>query len=440
VIQAAVPPRALLLIFFTGLIALGTLLLLLPGAWGGAEPLGVINALFISTSAVCVTGLTTVDIADFTFFGQMVVLLLIQAGGLGLITFTTLFLLLPGRRLSFRTRHFIQSYSLPVVEHDPARLTLYIASFTLLVEAAGAAALYPFFKGRVDDPLFLSVFHAVSAFCNAGLSPIRTSFEQYRTGAYLLLTVATLIVSGGLGFVVFVDLVKRAAGGSRAVTFHTRITVIITAALVVAGACLFYLFEAGRAMSDLSVGDRVVNALFQSITPRTAGFDALPQGVLSPPSLLLTMLLMFIGGSPGSCAGGIKTTTAFLVYVQLFVGRDRQGEITLLGRKVGSSTLSDALMFAVRALGLLTGALFLLLLFESGSGKSFISLAFESFSAFATVGLSMGITSTLSPEGKLVIMATMFIGRVGLISLAATDRRPRAARIVEYPQGEVLIG
>jgi trk system potassium uptake protein len=415
--------------------------LLLPVSWQGRTPLRVIDAAFIATSAVCVTGLTTVDLADFTVFGQTVVLLLIQTGGLGIITFSTLLLMLPGRRkMSFRARHFVQSYSIPVVEHDPARMTFYIVTFTLGIEIAGAALLYPWFRVRSHDAVFVSVFHAVSAFCNAGFSPFRTSLEEYRTSPYVLLIIGGLIVCGGIGFVVFVDVVKRVAGWKRALTFHSRIVLWTTAVLIVLGAVAFYVMESNHTMVDLSLGHRVVNALFQSITPRTAGYNSLPQAGLSLPSQMLTMLLMFIGGSSGSTAGGVKTSTACLVMLQLMAQRDPEGQIVVFRRKIDAGTLADALLFCVRAIGLLFAALFLLLLFEIGSGKSFVALAFESFSAFGTVGLSMGVTPTLSVGGKLVLIATMFTGRVGLVSLAGRDHRPRAKRLIDYPQGEVLTG
>ncbi len=439
--QAGVPPRAFLLIFFTGVILAGTVLLLLPVSWAGADRLAPIDALFIATSAVCVTGLVTVDVADFTRFGQSVIVLLVQTGGLGIITFSTMFLMLPGRRrMSFRTRHFVQAYTLPVVEHDPFRMSFYIVTFTVAVELAGVLALYPYFRGRVDDPLFTSVFHAVSAFCNAGFSTFRTNFEEHRGSAHLLLTISGLIVCGGLGFVVFVDIVKRAVGWKNALTFHTRVVVLSTAVLIAIGAVLFYAFEASNTMAGLGVGQRLANALFQSVTPRTAGFNALRQGDLAQPSQVLTMLLMLIGGSPASAAGGIKTSTAFLVLLQLVARRDRHGGIGVFDRKVDSSSLSDALLFAVRALCLLFICVFVLLVSESRRGVGIIALAFESVSAFATVGLSLGVTAGLSGAGKMVIIATMFIGRVGLISLASRDRRPRVTRAVDYPLGEVLIG
>jgi len=441
VTQAAVPPRALLLVYFVGVILAGTLLLLLPSAWQGQGRLSPINALFTATSAVCVTGLTVVDIADYTRLGQAVVLSLIQAGGLGIIAFSTFFLMLPGRRrMSFRARHFIQAYSLPVVENNPARVTLYILSFTLGIELAGSLILYPYFRGRVEDPVFTSVFHAVSAFCNAGFSTFRTNFEAHRTSAHLLLTSSALIVTGGLGFVVCVDVAKRVAGLKRKLTFHSRIVILATVMLIVCGAALFYVFESSGAMAGLDAGARVLNSLFQSITPRTAGFNTLPQSGLRLPSQALTMLLMFIGGSSGSTAGGIKTSTASLVLLQVFSARDPKGEIAIFDRKLSSPLLSDALLFALRAMGLLFAGVFLLLLFESGTGKSFVSLAFESFSAFGTVGLSLGITPDLTSWGKLVIIATMFCGRVGIISLAGRDTRTRVERVIDFPQAEVLIG
>jgi trk system potassium uptake protein TrkH len=428
--------------YFIILIAVGTLMLWL---WGKPTRVALIDALFTATSAVCVTGLITINTAEFGFWGQLIILLLIQAGGLGLISFSTIYLVLPGRRLSLKDRQAIRSFSIDSVEHEPVKIVRQITLFTLAVEALGALLLYFFFKKTIDgDVIFVSVFHSVSAFCNAGFSLFETNLERFAGQAGVSLTVAALIIFGGLGFIVFLDIGRNILGLRREISYHTKIVFLSTALLIVAGTFLYFTFESGGSLRGTTVGQRFLASFFQAVTPRTAGFSTIPQQSLSLPSKLITLPLMFIGGSSGSIAGGIKVTTFFLVVLMLVKERDLNGEVLFYNRKLTSQILGDAAVFAGRALLLLFLSIFLLTVTEHvifpKNGISFFSLVFECFSAFGTVGLSQGVTSSLSSAGKLVIILTMFAGRVGLISMAIGLPEKYPASQIDYPRGEVLIG
>lgn len=427
-----------LLAFFAFVIAVGTALLLLPASWAGPERLNPIDALFTATSAVCVTGLSTVDTAIFSRFGQTVILLLIQVGGLGVISFTSILLTIPGRRLPLRRLKTIRGFSVEGVEYDYAKIVRNIVFFTFFIEAAGAAALYPAFSGAgVESPAFAALFHSVSAFCNAGFSTFSTGLEGFARRPGVLGPVMALIVSGGIGFIVLQDLERRARGKRKRLSYHTVVVLASTGFLIVSGALCFWVLERNNAFSGLGPFDTVLNALFQSITPRTAGFNTVPQGELSQPSTFVTILLMFIGGAPGSIAGGIKVTTAFVVVLVMLRRQDENGDINVFKRRLTATTSSDAVVYFLKAFALLLCAAGALSITESG--VNFGRLVFESVSAFGTVGLSLGVTPSLSAGGKLVIIATMFAGRVGLIALAF----PGAARkggAVSYPEASILLG
>jgi trk system potassium uptake protein TrkH len=433
-----------LLGFFALIITIGTVLLSLPVSWAGKpgypESVGLIDALFISTSAVCVTGLVTVDTAAFSRFGQFVILSLIQVGGLGIISFTSLLLMIPGHRIPFRRLKTIRGFSVDGVEYDAARIVRNIVVFTALIEAAGAVALYFVFRGAgYGDAAFLGIFHAISAFCNAGFSPFPTSLESFSRNPLLLGIVAALIVSGGIGFIVLQDIERRIRGKRKRLSYHTKLVLSVTAFLILAGALSFWALERNRAFAGMSQIEKIANALFQSITPRTAGFDAISQGSLRQPSRLLTIVLMFIGGAPGSIAGGVKVSTAFLVFLVMVRRADERGDITAFRRRLSGATTSSAVVYFVKAIFLLLIAVLFLSLREGLRGTELEKIIFEAVSAFGTVGLSLGITGNLSDAGKLTIIATMFAGRVGLIALAFPGGTRGATRIV-YPEADVLLG
>ncbi|MBN2553987.1 MAG: hypothetical protein JXB06_14515 [Spirochaetales bacterium] len=430
--------------YFLAVISLGTLLLFIPFSWGGAGRLAFIDALFTATSAVCVTGLITVDTPTYSTIGQVVILLLIQAGGLGIITFSTIYLARPRGRISLIRHRVIRGYYLESSGLDTKAIIRRIVAVTFGFELIGALILYPGFGDTVpQNRLFVSLFHAVSAFCNAGFSLFSNNLESYTTNAVVSLTVMALIVFGGLGFVVLRDAAATGMVKQKRMSLHSKIVFLMTGILLVFAAGFYLAFEAGRSMAALGPGEKIVAALFQAATPRTAGFNTIPQGNLSTPSKTFTMLLMFIGGGSGSIAGGIKVNTFFIVLLMLFQGPDSRGEVTVFKRKIAGDRVFHATMFMLKALLLLFGSFLALTITElwaAGHRVDAFSLIFETFSAFGTVGLSLGATPDLTAAGKLVLVVTMFMGRIGLLALAIPRSRPYPVHVLDYPQGEVLIG
>jgi len=442
--------KLFLFTYFLALILLGTLLLILPVSWNGNGRLSLIDAAFTATSAVCVTGLITVQTADYSIWGKIAILLLIQFGGLGIISFTTIYLAVPARKISLKRRNEVQEYYLSSVETDPKKIIKQIVIFTVIIEIIGTVLLAKPFSANIKHGLlFVSLFHSVSAFCNAGFSLFRNSLEDYTSVTQVNAIVILLIIFGGLGFVVLQDAKRKIFGENRRLTLHTKIVLLMTAALIISGALFYYIFEYNTSLKGLSQGGRILASFFQSVTTRTAGFNSVTQSSLSVPSKVLTLPLMFIGGSSGSIAGGIKVTTFFIVLIVALHGTDSKGEVKLFNEKISAENLSRAQNFAIKAIIILFTSIFFLTITELHhfgrnvgflEGKEFLSIVFESFSAFGTVGLSLGLTPNLSVPGKIVIMGTMFAGRVGLISIAMPRIRKYSEYLVDYPRGEVLIG
>jgi trk system potassium uptake protein len=436
--------RLVLYGYFALLMLVGALLLWLLPTWGGEGRLDFVDALFTSVSAVAVTGLITVDTAQYTLLGQSIVLGLIQLGGLGIIAFTTLHLTGSRRRLSFQRRAVIREFSLGSVEHEPRRILRGIVASTFAFEALIAAALLPGLLSRnVDRPLFTAVFHAISAFCNAGFSTFTNSLEGFVHTPAVTVPVMVAVVLGGLGFVVHQDIAFGLFRRRHVVSLHTRIVVVSSAVLLVFGFLFYLVIEWNGAFAGLATGDRLLAAAFQSVTPRTAGFNTVAQSSLSTPGITLTLVFMLTGGGPGSTAGGVKVTTVFLIVWAALGRTDTAGEARVFRRKVHAPVIARATMFFTRALLILVVATIALGVTEilvADRDVNFRDLVFEAFSAFGTVGLSMGITGGLSPAGKLIVMATMFAGRVGLISLAIPTRGKSWRGRIDYPPGEVLIG
>lgn len=431
-----------LLGFFALIIGLGTLALWLPISWvgngEGPSHLKFIDALFTATSAVCVTGLSTVDTSAFSRFGQVVILLLIQVGGLGVISFTSILLTIPGRRLPMRRLKTIRGFSVEGVESDYVRIVRNIVLFTFVIEALGAMILFVAYqRSGVPSPLFVAVFHAVSAFCNAGFSTFSDGLMGFAAKPEVLIPIMLLIVTGGIGFIVLQDLERRIRGVRRRLSYHSQVVLVVTATLILVGAAAFWVLERNNAFRGLDAVDKIVNALFQSITPRTAGFNTVPQSDLTQPSTFITILLMFVGGSPGSIAGGIKVTTALIVVVVMLKRQDENGDINLFKRRLTASTANEAVVYFLKAFALLLCAAGALSLTERG--VAFGRLVFEAVSAFATVGLTLNLTPELTTLGKLVIVATMFAGRVGLIALAFPGAAKKGGSI-SYPEASILLG
>ncbi len=426
--RRALPATQLFLLSFAGLILFGTLgLLILPGLYTGPR-LGFVDALFTSTSAVCVTGLIVVDTAKyFTPLGQAWIALLIQLGGLGILTFTTLVISLLGRRASLRAEEAAGGHASAFRHLDPRTLVKAVVASTVLLEAMGAAILWVDWSAPMGwtHALWPAVFHAISAFCNAGFSVFSDSLVGLRDSPVTLLTVSTLIILGGIGFVVLTDVHARyVRRTSDRLSTHTRLALLVTAVLLVGSTLLFLVFEARGEMRGMGWLERLTNAWFMAATPRTAGFNTVNYDAVSNPSLFLTIVLMIIGGSPGSTAGGLKTTTVALLVLVLWSRLRGREHVSFMGRTIPDETLQRATGLTIGGLTILGLAVFLLSMTELHvpgltNRAGFIRLVFEAHSAFGTVGLSMGATSKLTKIGRLIIVSLMYLGRVGPLAVAS---------------------
>ncbi|MFO7546254.1 MAG: TrkH family potassium uptake protein [Trueperaceae bacterium] len=437
-------PARLIAGSFAVAILVGTVLLALPAAHAPGVEVSLLDALFTATSAVCVTGLIVLDTGtDFSMFGQVVILLLIQLGGLGILSAGTLLALAAGRRIGYRERQQLQSQLNTLQVGGVVRLLRAIAILVVAVETVGALLLWAPLAARegLGRGAYLAVFHAISAFNNAGFSPYAGSLMGYVTDPVVNLVVMTLIVVGGLGFVVISNVIARVRLGRTArMSLHARIVLASTAALLVGATAVVLALEWGNpaTLGALSPVQRPLAALFQAVTPRTAGFNTLDTAALLPGTLLFVMLLMFVGGSPGSTAGGIKTVGFVLLMGSAWSQIRGRNELVLFGRRVPSSTAVRAGAIALSAMLLLGAATTVLLITEPNA--SFQSLAFEAVSAFGTVGLSTGVTPTLSEAGRVVVILLMYLGRLGPMTLGLALVGEPHERKLTYPEEEVVIG
>ncbi len=429
---------------FVVVIVLGTLLLTLPLATVDGRGLSVVNALFTATSATCVTGLIVVDTGKaFTFFGQLVILALIQVGGLGVMTLSTFFLTMVGRRLSLRGKMVVQDALNYYEMSSLLELVRYILIFTLVLEVIGTLLLAVPFCHRegLMRGLYSAFFHSISAFCNAGFSLYSTSLVSYRGSLVVNFTVMGLIVLGGLGFPVLLDLYYRCfrfKDRSQRLKFQTKLVLLVSLFLVAAGTVFIFSFEATNLLATLSWKEKFVASLFQAITPRTAGFNTLNIGALREVTLFFLMILMFIGASPGGTGGGIKTTTAAIVFFTIRSIIREEKEVNLLGKAVPSQVVSKAFAIFFLSMGLLILSILLLLIFEKN--MPLVKLAFEAVSAFGTVGLSTGITSTLSIPSKVLLSVVMLAGRVGPLTLVLAMAHRESPPEIRYPEAQVMVG
>lgn len=446
----------LFVLTFGGLIALGTLgLRFLPGLYTG-ERLSWLDALFTATSAACVTGLIVVDTATyFTFAGQFFLLVLIQLGGLGMIGFTTLIILALGKRLSLRAESLAHGASAEVApDLDVSRLGRDIVTFTFAIEAAGALLLYLLWVADHGwtGAIWPAVFHSVSAFCNAGFAVFSDSLVSAQRSELVLLIIAALVVLGSLGFLTLEEFAqwRRALTGKRRfrMSLHSRVALVTTGALLVLGWGAFAVFEWRNALAGMNASEKLTNALFMSAMPRSGGFNAVDYGAATQSTSFLTIILMFIGGSPGSTAGGIKVTTFALIGL-LALSRFRGQEIVhAWGRSIPEETIQRAVGLAVVAFSVVTGSIFLFTWTESsplsgvGPTTDFLAHMFEAASSFNTVGLSMNVTHRLSDPGRLLSVLMMFVGRVGPLTFAAALalRRNRQANDYRYAYEDVVVG
>jgi len=448
-----ITPVNLPILSFAALILTGTLLLILPAAANGPR-LSFVDGLFTATSATCVTGLIVVDTGSkLSLFGQWVVLVLIQCGGLGIMTFSTVLILVVTGRFSFMQRSVIQDSFTHGPDTALPSLVRHVVLFTLLLEAAGAAMLFLRFS-EIYHPgraLYFAVFHAISAFCNAGFSLYRQSLMDFSGDPLVSLTVAFLIIFGGIGFLVLLELKRlflnrgRSRRGGR-LSVHSKLVLTLTIILLAGGTVGFLISEWNRSMGGLSGPSKFLAAFFQSVTARTAGFNTLDFGKMANVTLLFTILLMFVGAASGSTAGGIKVNTLGVLFA-LSRSRFRGEEGTsIFRRSLSPETVGRAISVFVLAVVLIYAATMALTVSELGttmhqeSRGLFLELLFEVVSAFGTVGLSVGITPQLSSVGKLIITLVMFLGRLGPLSIAVALTGKETRSRFKYAEENVMIG
>ncbi|MBI5768392.1 MAG: hypothetical protein HZA93_11400 [Verrucomicrobia bacterium] len=441
---------------FLGLIALGTLALMLPAAHAPGRTLAWIDALFVATSAVCVTGLSTVNIAELLSpLGHGIVLALVQVGGLGIVTATLALVMLGGERLSLAQEGAVAATVGRLQRARPAELFRFSCLVVALVETAGATALFwRLFTTQPDaEPLaliWLAVFHAVSAFCNAGFSLFPAGLLLWRGDPVLLGIIDGLVIMGGIGLLSLVNLRyfafwrrdPRRRGG---LTLQTRLAVATSLALIAVGTLAVLLFEWNRTLAGLPAGQKLSLAAFHSVMTRTAGFNAVDPAEFHPATLFVSLGLMFVGGSPGSMAGGIKTVTLAVLLCTCGAALRREETVQVFRRRIGPRTINLALLVTMLATFIVMLGFGALMLTELGrpasqTAEHWLGLAFETVSAFATVGLSTGLTPLLTPPGKGVVMALMFVGRVAPLMLAVYLARPVKPWHIRHPEEEVALG
>ncbi len=441
-------PAEMLIYGFALVILLGAILLTLPMASASGTSGGFINALFTATSAVCVTGLVVVDTGTFwSVFGKVVIILLIQIGGLGFMSLTTMFFVLAGKRITIKDRLLIQSSVNMDSLSGVVKFTKYIFFSSLIIETVGALLLalvfipeYGILRGTA-----YSFFHAISAFCNAGFDLFGnySSLTKYVGNFIVNFVIGGLIILGGLGFAVTSDIINIRK--FEKMTMHAKLALTVTGVLLIIGFVLFFIFEYNNPMTmgKLSFPEKLLAAAFQSITPRTAGYNTIDIAALTTPSLFLTMLFMFIGASPGSTGGGVKTTTFAIIMMTVVSVLHGRKDVVAFKRSIMGPAIRRSISVIVIALGIVIFMIFVLLCTEPEA--SFETVVFEVLSAFGTVGLTTGLTPHLSTAGKIAISLTMFVGRLGPLTVAyAISRSEKRAREnvgnFKLPEGNIMIG
>lgn len=433
-------PYQILVAGFAGLILAGALLLTAPWASQSGEGTNFLDALFTATSAVCVTGLVVVDTGThYSLFGQIVIILLIQFGGLGVMTVSTLLAVMMGKKILLRERLLLQEATNQFELSGVVRLTLYVIKVTLLLEFIGGTILaVRWFHDFGAKGIYYGYWHGISAFCNAGFDLFGgfKSITEYVGDPTVVLTVAGLIIVGGIGFTVIADAWSHRS--FRQLSLHGKLAVTVTALLIVLGTVLIIVFESGgKAFAELAPGAKFLAGFFQSVSARTAGFNSVDIGGLREGTLLIIIILMYIGASPASTGGGIKTTTAGIIAASVVSFIKGKKDVELFQRHVVDATISKAVTVAVISACLILTVTLIMTLTEQAP---LINILFEVTSAFGTVGLSTGITPTLSTVGKLLIIFTMFAGRVGTLTLVLSLVLKKQNGKLQYPEGKVIIG
>lgn len=453
-------PAQLLMFSFAFIILLGSALLMLPKAT--IQPISYVDALFTSTSAVCVTGLNVLDTPQtFTLLGKSVILLLIQIGGIGIMTFTFFFgYFFKGTTSSFSEKFVLSDFLSDENVSDIAKTLLKVVVMTMSIELIGSIILFfsfdPTYFPTIDKRIHLSVFHSISAFCNAGFSTIEGGFYHIstRNSAFLLYTISGLIILGGIGFPILLNVYtflkikinrislffgrkSNAVIVPQIINLNTRIVVLTTIFLILVGAVLFYLFEQNNSLAGYSIPLKIAHSVFGSIAPRTAGFNAIDYGGITSVTIALTIFLMWVGASPVSTGGGIKTTTFAIAIMNTFRIARMKNHIEMHQREIHERSVDRSFAIVILSIIILGCSSVVMVFLEPHLGVR--QILFECVSAFGTVGLSMGITPILSDASKLLLVGLMYGGRMGILTLLFAVFRRKSTSVYRYPKENVVI-
>ena len=425
-------------------IFIGAIILSLPISSASGEATNFLDTLFTSTSAVCVTGLVTVDTGTYwSTFGQVTIMILIELGGLGFMSFATLLAMIVGKKITLRERLVMQeamnAFSIQGLVHMVRCVLIFTFSIQIIGAILLATQFIPMFG--VETGIFYSIFHSISAFCNAGFDLMGnySSLVPLNSNAMIILTISALIIIGGLGFAVWIEIYNYKKSG-RKLSVHAKLVILITALLLGIGFVLMFIFEFNNPLTigEMSFGDKLLNSWFTGLTPRTAGFNSVSTGDLTVAGQFLTVILMFIGGSPGSTAGGLKTATfGILMFTVISVIKGRENT-EIFNRRFSKDLVYRAFVIFFLALGLIVGVTMVLAVAEPNI--AFADLLFEATSAFGTAGLSTGITPSLGSVSKVVLMISMYFGRVGILTVMLAMLRGKKKQSYTLPEGKILIG
>ncbi len=437
-----ISPPQLLVIGFGLIILLGTFLLTLPIATVDGNGLSFVNALFTATSATCVTGLVVVDTGTaFTTFGQLTILSMIQIGGLGFMTVATLFTILLGRKISLRQRLLIQESLNQISLEGMVRLVKSVFLFTLLFEAIGAIILSIWwsFDTSWQHAMYMGIFHSISSFNNAGFDVMGEfkSMTDYVSDPVVNIVLMLLVIAGGIGFIVIAELIQFQK--RRKLSLHTKVVLSSSAFLILFGALVILAIEFNnpKTMAPLDWDGKILSAFFQSVVARTEGMNSLPVGDMHQSSLFLIIILMFIGASPGSTGGGIKTTTFVTLLGAVWSMIRGAGDVVFFKQRIESDKVYKALTITMASVFLVLGVTMILCITEN---DDFLTILFETTSAFGTVGMSMGLTPHLTTFGKILLSIVMFAGRVGPLTVAFALSWERKKKHFRYSEGKIIIG
>ena len=438
--QLKLAPAQVVLLSFGGWIVLGALILILPVSAVPGRSIAFIDALFMATSATCVTGLSTISLPDeFSVFGQMIMLILTQVGGLGIMTLSSSMAVIMGKNLQMREQVIMQDVLDASGSEELLNLIVDIIRYTFVIEFIGAMFLTMGFYQEgfeIGQAIYFGFYHSIMAFCNAGYALFNNNLEDFKFQPLISMTVAVLLILGGIGFSVMKDLFQTATSkrSFKSLTTHTKLVLTVNTFLVVFATIYLFFGEFLHAFQDMGMWERFQVSFFQAVTPRTAGFNTVNLNSLHPHSIYMMVLLMFIGASPGSTGGGVKTTTFAILLQSVTATLKGKSHVEFFERKIPPATVVKSI--AIFIISLVVVSVGILVMMRIEPDKSFLSLFFEVVSAFGTVGLSLGITPFLTILGKMTIIILMFVGRVGPMTLVlAIGSRAAIPRKVEYPEG-----